>query len=325
MKIKIKKPNKVYIYYHKDFDGILSAFLVSLIAKDRGFKPVIAKPVDYPVSEKMRFKEPFALVDFAYNENALFYFDHHSGNKVEKFSDRTKYSKFDDKAMSCASILYNELPIGCKSKKIEEMVKWCDIIDRAAFPQNNISVKQVLYSKKPAFVINRAFEEGGNKITDKFYNFLVESLVEGNNLDDLAKNKIILEAHNKYMKNQEQAIKDLKENSYYIKEKGIFVYDVAYKEWSRFAPFYLYPKSNIAIGIRTKACAKLGIGMSQNPWNKKANEALKNVHIGDILKKRYGKNGGGHKYVGFAWFGNHKAAKEGMKEIVGELKLYIIK
>ena len=63
------------------------------------------------------------------------------------------------------------------------------------------------------------------------------------------------------------------------------------------------------------------MGICQNPWNPKSQEALQETHIGDILRE-YG--GGGHKFVGGVSFSSHRKAKKSMDEIKRRLQREII-
>lgn len=306
----------VYVYYHIDFDGVLSAALVCHLLKGLKFKPELAKPLEYVGLEewqdkKIEVNKPFAIVDYPYRDDAFVYFDHHAANKPKEISDKTKYWAFEGNAKSCASIIYELLPKEQLPGEYKELIRWCDIIDSASFAENKIPVKDVLYPKKPALILNKALETARRDFKIKFWNSLVEKLVANPSLDVIINDEEIREYYKTAIKKQEIALKSLEENSS-MDKKGIVSYDTVGKEWNRYGLYHIYPDSVISIGIRSIKKDVIDVSIGQNPWNPKNPGALERVHAGDILKE-YG--GGGHKLVGSAPFSSYEAAKTAFKEI----------
>lgn len=315
----------VYVYYHKDFDGVISAALVSFFIKLLNYEPKIVKPLDYYSKLTKTFKEPFALVDFIYYGNPFIYFDHHSSHsKKIEISSKTKYFYLNKKAKSCASVIFkvlNELKekqnINKFNKEIidfKNIVKWCNIIDSAAYPENKISVEEILNPKEPAIILSKALEITQFTPTKttftKFWNSIVENLILNHSLEECIKDKEVQKYYKLALENQEKAIKELKEKSYNY--EGIVVYDV--EKWARYVLAHLYPDSLIWLGIRKNNSGFI-LHCGKNPWNIK-NKNLR-INIGDIMKEY---KGGGHQFVGAAFFSSHEEAKEALEKILEKIK-----
>ena len=320
--MKMKNNQSINIYYHTDFDGILSAVLVSLYLKEKGYKTKIAKPLEIMEKsklDKLTFKKPFAIVDFPYNPKAFAYFDHHASSEPKQISKETKYWAFDGKSKSCARIIFSLLKK--KNKNLKKIVELCDIVDSASYVREGISVNEILFPKSPVLILNRALEIAKRDFKISFWNSIVEKLIKNQSLTKIVNEKKIQEYYKKALKNQEDALNALKEKAIYHENIGLVTYNTINKKWSRFGLSSIYPKSIIWLGLRTVVKGFVDISMSQNPWNSKTEKALTNIHIGEILKK-YG--GGGHKYVGSARFNSYKKAKKAFEEITQIIKEKII-
>ena len=313
----------INIYYHTDFDGILSAVLVSAYLKGLGYKTKICAPLEISTKDEMlglKFKKPFAIVDFPYNEKAFVYFDHHGSSKPEKISRETKYWAFDDKSKSCAHIIFNLLSKDEKNK-FDTLIRWCDIVDSASYVEEDIPVKEILFPTEPVLILSRSLELAKKNLDANFWNSIVEKLIENQNINELIRDKKIQEYYKIALENQKEAMTALKENSEYDSKKRIVVYDTTNKKWSRFGLALIYPESVIWLGLRTVIQGFVDISMGQNPWNPKSKIALEKIHVGEILKK-YG--GGGHKDVGSARFDLYEKAKKALDQIKKEIEEKII-
>lgn len=318
----MNKSKTINIYYHTDFDGILSAVLVSIYLKEHGYKSRIVKPLELMEKEKLnklRFKKPFAIVDFPYNQKAFAYFDHHSSNEPEQISGETKYWAFDGKSKSCARVIFSLLKK--KTKDLEKIVELCDIVDSASYVEKGISVDEILFPKSPVLILNRALEIAKKDFKIKFWNSIVEKIIKNQPLGKIVNGKKIQEYYKQALKNQENALNALNEKAVYHKNTGLVTYDTTGKNWSRYGLASIYPNSVIWLGLRTVVKGFVDISMGQNPWNLKTKTALENIHIGNILKKY---NGGGHKYVGSARFDSYEKAKNALEQIKKEIEEKIV-
>jgi len=308
-----------------DFDGLISSVLAYHFFKGKGFTPQIQGPVDIDIKdmwkkEEIPVEKPLAVIDFCYRNDAFAYFDHHRTNKPSKVSSETKYFFFDKDAKSCASLIFRILGESNCNKKLLELVKWCDIIDTASYAQHNISVQNQLYPKEPAIILSKSLETARIDGEKGFWNSLSEKLIRNPSIEKILEDTAVLEKYKTCMRKQEEALKSLRKNSKYDSTRGIVTYDSTKSVWSRFGLASIYPDSLIWIGLRKTNKDLVYMGICQNPWNPKSQEALQETHIGDILMK-YG--GGGHKFVGGAHFSSHRKAKESMGKIKKHIKKFI--
>jgi len=267
-------------------------------------------------------EKPLAIVDFLYREDAFAYFDHHSTNKPSKASSETKYFFFDKESKSCSSLIFRILGDNNRTQKLSELVKWCDIIDTASYAQNGISIQDQLYPKEPAIILSKSLETARIEGKKTFWNSLSERLIKNDSIEKILEDQEVLEKYNICMKKQEEALGQLKNNSEYDSNTGIVTYDATKSLWSRFGLASIYPESLVWIGLRRTNKDLIYMGISQNPWNPKSQEALQETHIGDILKEH---GGGGHKFVGGAHFNSHRKAKRSMQQIKGHIKRNILR
>ncbi len=322
---------KIYLYFHDDFDGIVSCVLAFYLLKELSFKPIIGKPV---YSEeilswrklKIKVKKPFASLDLPYRKDALVYFDHHSSNKPSKISKITKYWKFKQ-ADSCAQVIFDYIKdknlLGKKSI-FRELVKKANIGDAALFSKFGIPPLETIKPKRAAGKIavllgNFKYDKGLRK---KIINDLIKEL----DLEKIAKKNYIKERYKKIWPNIKVSLKKFKENSGYAsqlhKKFGLVTYKTLSYRFMRFAPAVFYPKSLVWIGL-VKQKKIYSIKISKNPWNHKSDILFKKgLHIGNILKK-FG--GGGHASVGAAQFTSYKKTKESMKIVVKEIEKNLLK
>ena len=319
--------NLVYIYYHMDFDGLVSSALAYHFFKERGFIPQIERPIDFNIKSlwekgRINVRKPFAIVDFSYRKDAFAYFDHHSPNKPSRASPETKYLFFDKEAKSCASLIFRILGDNNRNEKRSELVRWCDIIDTVSYAHEGISIQDQLYPKEPAIILSKSLETARIEGKERFWNSLSEKLIKNASIEEILEDEEVLEKYKTYMKNQEGALCQLKSNSEYESTKGIVTYDATKNEWSRFGLAAIYPDSLVWIGLIRTQENLVDISICQNPWNPKSQEALEQTHIGDILKK-YG--GGGNKFRGGVHFNSHKKAKESMCKIKKHITKNIIR
>ena len=315
-----------YIYYHMDFDGLGSIPIAHHLLKNKGFSPVIERPVDFNIKplwqgKKISVKHPLVIVDFPYRNDAFAYFDHHNSNRPVERSPETELFIFDKNAKSCASLLYNALlGDGVDADELADPVYWCDIIDSKSYLQHNISITDYLYSDQPALMLSKCLEVAAIENKPMFWNSLAERLIKNPSIKDTCKDAEVMERYKTFMENQDEAIRLLKKNSRYDRSTGIVTYDATSKLWSRYGLALIHPDSLLwVVLIKTKK--GLDAKISQNPWNPKSQEVLDQTDIGDILKK-YG--GGGHKFGGSAHFSSHRKAKTSMREIKGHIQRKIL-
>ena len=334
------KPDKaVHIYYHKDLDGVIST--VALHEYDNS-EPYM--PVDYDILKKiqtgkLKIKKPFAVVDFSYLPGASIWFDHHEGNNNQELSEETMYHAFNETAPSCASIILDKLKesgklSGCELGRLEELVKFNNIIDGSTYQQNGINYNHVLfpdniqpeindepnpvYKYKPGLIVCKALEIAKDMGSLGFWNSIVKKLIKNPSLDYIAQDLRVQYFYRINMSKQENALYVMGHSGGY--SHGIYTYDVNNSDWSRFGPARLKLKSRLWVGIRRINRDRTDLVVIKNPWknpwNSQGLKELEQVHVGNILKKH---KGGGHKNSGYASFPNSGNALDEMGKVLNEI------
>lgn len=229
-----KSDNAVHIYYHRDFDGVISAVVLSYFLSRLNHKTIAEMPVDYPIANKwklgeIKVKKPFAVVDFFYLPGAFAWFDHHQGNKPQVISPETRYHLFDQEAPSCASIILEMFGPGDVDiegiSKLEELVKFDNIIDCSTYNQYEIFPLDVLfpddilpkkegkpnpvYKFKPGLIVSKALETAKDTNEIGFWNSVVKKLTKNPSLDDIAQDLRVQYFYRLNMAKQEGALKVL--------------------------------------------------------------------------------------------------------------------
>src|SRR5881628_2983511 len=143
------------IHYHRDFDGMVSAAILSTILRERFGLPAAWRSVNYDQRANwLEFEagRRFAIVDFHFHPRAEYWFDHHPTTFLTP-ALRAQYSptdrwKWDEASPSCPPIILEharahwgyEVP-----ERFVEMARWSDVIDAARFTD----VEQALFGDDP--------------------------------------------------------------------------------------------------------------------------------------------------------------------------------
>lgn len=327
--------------YHKDLDGVISTVALHEYDKSEPYMPVDYDILKKILTGKIKIKKPFAVVDFSYLPGASVWFDHHEGNNNKELSEETIYHAFNETAPSCASIILDKLKesgklSGCELGRLEELVKFNNIIDSSTYQQNGINYNHVLfpdniqpeingeqnpaYKFKPGLIFSKALETAKDIGDTRFWNSIVKKLIKNHSLDDIVQDSRIRRFYKINMTKQENALKvmgHLGESS-----QGIYTYEVSNSDWSRFGPARLKSKSRLWVGIRRINRDRTDLVVIknpwENPWNQQGLKELEQVHVGNILRsKEYG--GGGHKNSGYASFFNSGNALDAMSKVLREI------
>jgi len=285
---------KLRIFYHRDFDGMVSAAVLACILEERG-EAVDWESVNYDqrrdwaaFGRDLRF----AIVDFHFHPRAEYWFDHHPttfltpelrGQYVE--SERWRW---DEKSPSCPPLILSHAKAvwGYEPpKRFVEMARWSDVVDAALFE----SVDQALFGDEPALRITRSLScAPGPGWPDE----VVAGLVRGT-LEEVAARGDVERAYQRAARNRDRALEQFPPTV--CSSAGHVVhYDASSNKIrrERFAPFFHHPEAFYTVGvIPTRAGFHVSAG--QNPWNQPTAPA----NIGAIME-RYG--GGGHRAVGGA-------------------------
>ncbi len=238
-----------------------------------------------------------AVLDYRFSASPdlSWYFDHH----VSAFATPEERQAFDDRAArgkaerhfhdgaygSCTKLIADigAARFGLDSAPVAELVRWADMIDRAAFPSAQMAVEK----KEPVLKLMTVVEHGGDAaFLQRFVPLLLEHSIE-----DVANLPEVRAAYVPYEEQQAGFVKLVEANATF---DGVAVrVDLTAQELEaapKFVTYALYPTSAYSVVVtRSRKKCKLSIGY--NPWC-----GVPRTH--DIAKicERHG--GGGHAVVG---------------------------
>ena len=303
------------IHYHRDFDGMVSAAVLSVILKETRGEDPTWRSVNYDQRASWRDFEAgkrFAVVDFHFHPRAQYWFDHHPTTFLTP-ELRAQYAPsdrwcFDETSPSCPPLIlrhaqerwgYEPPP------RFVEMARWSDVVDGARYKD----VEQAVFGEEPALRIARAITVAP---TSAWIDDLVGAMAKGD-LESVAKSPELEKAHQRASRNRDRALEQFPPTVTW-KKGGVLLYDASSDKIrrERFAAFYHHPDIHYSVGvIPTRAGFHVTAGA--NPWNPPKD----GPDIGAIME-RYG--GGGHKAVGGANPADLAAARNVASEVAEELR-----
>jgi hypothetical protein len=252
-----------------------------------------------------------AILDFRFSPSPKldWYFDHH----VSAFAapgDREAYElgvarseahgqrrMFHDGAYSSATKLIADIGatrLGVDPAPTQELVRWADMIDSAAFPSATMPVER----KEPELKLMTVVEHLGN---DPFLTSMVPRLIE-QPLYDVARSEDVTSAYAPIGRAHEQFVKLVERAA---QPMGAVVYvdlsEQLIEVAGKFVTYALYPESAYSVMLsRSKSKCKISVGY--NPWS-----AIPRTHNIAAICERYG--GGGHPVVGAVSLPGDKVAE----------------
>jgi hypothetical protein len=237
-----------------------------------------------------------AILDYRFSpEPALtWYFDHHvsafgsEGDRAvyERAREASPRQMFHDGGYgSCTKLIADigRASFGLDTRDCEELVRWADMIDSAAFPSAEMAVKR----EDPVLHLMTVVEQHGD---DAFLSRMVPRLLE-EPLSKVARGQDVEEAF-RPLDAQHKAFVDLVKararvaGSVVVVDLGDAVLDIAPK----FVTYALYPETAYSV-VLTRAETRCKISIGYNPWSPIARK-----HNIAAMCERYG--GGGHPVVG---------------------------
>lgn len=303
------------IHYHRDFDGMVSAAVLSVILQEKRGESPHWKSINYDQRENWEYFEEgrrFAVVDFHFHPRAEYWFDHHPTTfltpalrALYKPSDRWR---FDETSPSCPPLILRhaaehwgyEVP-----ERFREMARWSDVVDGARYKD----VEQAVFGEEPALRIARAITVAP---TPEWIDQLVGSMAQGD-LEGVARQPEIERAHQRASRNRDRALEQFPPTVQW-KRDGVLLYDASSDRIrrERFAAFFHHPDIHYSVGvIPTRAGYHVTAGI--NPWNPPAG----GPDIGALMET-YG--GGGHKAVGGANPADLPTARNVASEVAEKLR-----
>jgi hypothetical protein len=301
---------QLFIYFHNDFDGTVSAALLTEILKKLGkFRNFVYKPVDFNLKNNwlnLRLEQPAAILDFFYHPDATYYYDHHESSIAEQFFGQ---SAVDNEEM-CLNITYKSTPSVLKYKFADsfdfsayaDLLRWSDIIDNAEYT----SPKDLYDSQETYISMNK----------------LISYYQDRNNHEETIRIiPYILDAPDEYLAIKKELLAEISQKeSLIIKslrqemkvEANISFVDQSEINFAvqRFVSYYYYPDLDYQIMIYRKN-ADYMVNFGRNPW-----KSFHSKNLGEIAQ-RYG--GFGRKDVGGILVKTHSEAANLEKLITKDL------
>ena len=324
----MNKQKTIHIYYHIDYDGLVSAFLTRRLLEKKGFKVEYGEALDYNEKTKEHwleypFKKPFVIVDFKYHPGVSGFVDHHENHRPEKNTDHLSLYKYDADAPS-AAILVSQL---AKEKKISlgnvsQLVKSATTVDTADFAGHGLTPEDIVMAKTDVAKIVRVLEKD-HTVVPKILNDLqphgfletIQSEWFGRWLKRIVKKPYIKDQVAEIQKESFESIRKFLERS---KSDGFLVkYDMTKIPFNRYLPAMAYPKSVLWFGMAYYE-GKYAVKFNLNPWASASDKAkLKDVHLGKLAEK-FG--GGGHAAIGTVYVYSREEVQSLYNKIMPEIQ-----
>jgi len=308
MLIRPAVPRVVVATHGHCFDGLCSAVMFTRLYRERFGTDGAAfvyhaagyGPGQNGVDPKVLSGDVNAILDFRFSAlpQIAWYFDHHVSAFVTP-EDRAYFEKraaeseaagerrfFHDGAYSSATKLIADVGrdrFGLDPAPTEELVRWADMIDSAAFPSAKMAVERI----EPELRLMTVVEHLGD---DAFLGKMVPRLLE-EPLSEVARSADVVQAYEPLGKAHEAFVKLVGERAEVTGPVVLVdVSDQVIEVAGKFVTYALYPQSAYSVILsRSKSKCKISIGY--NPWS-----PLPRTHNIAAICERYG--GGGHPVVG---------------------------
>ena len=258
------------IYYHRDFDGMVSAAILACLLEDLGRGPVRWQSVNYDQrSDWKSFAEGerFAVVDFHFHPRAEYWFDHHPTTFLtpelrEQYTPSDRWA-WDETSPSCPPLILAHARQHWDLEpeaRFEEMAHWSNIVDAARYD----TVDQAVFGEEPALRIARSLTAAPNL---PWIDSLVDAMTRMD-LSEVAAMDTVEKAHQRASRNRDRALEQFPPTVQW-KRDGVLFYDASSSKIrrERFAAFYHHPEIYYLVGvIPTRSGFHVTAG--ENPWNK---------------------------------------------------------
>jgi hypothetical protein len=287
------------------FDGLCSAVMFTRLMRHLHpgeelafcYKAMGYGPGQNGVDPSVLAGDDNAILDFRFSPSPklTWYFDHHVSAFPGK-DDRAAYDAavrdersrrmFHDGGYgSCTKLIADvgQQRFGLDVQETQELVRWADMIDSAAFPSAEMAVSR----KEPVLHLMTVVEHKGN---DAFLESMVPRLLT-EPFEDVARAKDISEAYAPLAAQHEAFVDLVKrhaelEGPVVIVDLSPVVVDVA----AKFVTYALWPESAYSV-VLSRSSSKCKISIGYNPW-----APIPRKHNIATICERHG--GGGHPVVG---------------------------
>jgi hypothetical protein len=312
------------IFFHNNcFDGLASAavfsnFYSTAICRDCEF---IYEGLAHRAGElflDVQFDgDENAIVDFKYSSDPrlTWWFDHHQSAFLTRkdeahFRADTSGRKFHDPTYrSCTKFIVEMLQknFGFNSSRLEDLIKWADIIDGAQFESAQAAVELDEPAMKLMMVIEGVRDHG------KIFGLITE--FQHRSLEEIIELDWVQDAFRPLFERHLRSIEIIRRHAHH--KNGTIFFDVSGHDlegYNKFIPYYLFPEATYCVGVSLSSYrAKISVG--SNPWSPRPR--TQNLAA---LCERHG--GGGHPVVGAISFAPDQLekARRIAQEIVAELR-----
>lgn len=263
-----------------------------------------------------------AILDFRFSTSPklTWYFDHHVSafpSKDDKFAYDARAREdvpggrrmFHDGGYgSCTKLIADigRQRFGMNTSDADELIRWADMIDSAAFPSAEMAVART----EPVLHLMTVVEHKGN---DAFLAAMVPRLLE-QPVEEVASAKDVSEAYEPLAEQQKAFVELVKKHAevvgpVVVVDLSSVVVDVA----AKFVTYALWPDSAYSV-LLSRSSSKCKISIGYNPW-----APIARKHNIAAICERHG--GGGHPVVGAISLAADQVARaqELAREIAAEL------
>jgi hypothetical protein len=314
----------VKVYFHNNcFDGLASAAVFSNFYRNavRSDAQFHYEGLAHRAGElflDVRFDgDENSIVDFKYSSDPrlTWWFDHHQSafltrdDEAHFRADRSGRKFHDPTYRSCTNFIVQMVRknFSFDSSRLQELIRWADIIDGALFESARAAVELRESAMKLMMVIE------GMRDRDRIR--LLIAAFQEMTLDEIVGLDWVKAAFQPLYERHLQSIEIIRKNAEYI--AGTVYFDISPHElegYNKFIPYYLFPEATYGVGVSLSSFrSKISVG--SNPWSPRPR-----LHNLAALCERHG--GGGHPVVGAISFPPEDLlrARRIARELVDELR-----
>ncbi len=315
---------KIKIFFHNNcFDGLASAavfanFYLNAIDADCDFEyEGLAHRAGQLFLDVQFDGDENAIVDFKYSSDTrlTWWFDHHQSaflsreDEAHFRADKSGRKFHDPTYRSCTKFIAEMLQthFSFDSSRLQDLIKWADIIDGAQFKNAHSAVELHESAMKLMMVIEGVRD--GSRICSLITEFQQRSL------DEIVELTWVQKAFRPLYERHLRSVEIIRQNAHC--SDGTIYFDVSSHDlegYNKFIPYYLFPKAIYCVGVSLSSYrAKISVG--SNPWS--PHQRTQNLAA---LCERHG--GGGHPVVGAISFAPQDIQKARLiaQEITAELR-----
>ncbi len=273
------------LYYHRDFDGTVSAAMLISVCK----KPLRLYPVDYHLKRmwaSKRLEKRAAIVDFLFHPDAILWIDHHADPfVVPSWKSKAAHSRFhvwDTRAPSCPPLVSEALPFPTDLQQhFAPYIHSSSIIDSASYE----SAEDATDLSNPFLLVSEVLALPS---TNGLSNLIAREMAR-NDVHAVLSHPRVEPLANSVVETEIRLRSELLPRIEYDGLVAFLDQSFLYSHFQRYYPYLIYPDASYVVGIYRDQNS-FTVSLGANPW--KPEPA---VNIG-LLCRSLG--GGGRKNVG---------------------------